>query len=322
MRRLAFLALLLWPLTAAAQQNVESAGSRALGMAGAFVGVADDATAVYWNPAGLAVGPPAGITIGWVDFRSGNQNSPPVAGPTRRTSKFVSLGTWPVGLSYGTFDESALVEGPYPSSTPNTNNFRLSEFGGTFVQTLVPGLVVGSTVKYLKGTVVSGPIFGLSARDALDASRELNAPSTHRFDFDVGAMADLRRARIGLSVRNLREPEFGEMAGSAIKLRRHARLGVAVLPASGVTLAMDLDLDTVALPDGPRRILAFGAEDRISPRLALRGGIRWSLEGSRRPSPALGGSVAVRPRLWLDWHLTGGRVDADRGFGVGLRVGS
>ena len=30
-------------------------GTRALGMGGAFVGVADDATAVYWNPAGLAM---------------------------------------------------------------------------------------------------------------------------------------------------------------------------------------------------------------------------------------------------------------------------
>ena len=31
-------------------------GTRAAGLAGAFVGVADDASAVYWNPAGLATG--------------------------------------------------------------------------------------------------------------------------------------------------------------------------------------------------------------------------------------------------------------------------
>ena len=31
-------------------------GTRASGMAGAFVAVADDATAVYWNPAGVATG--------------------------------------------------------------------------------------------------------------------------------------------------------------------------------------------------------------------------------------------------------------------------
>ena len=38
------------------------AGSRALGMAGAFTAVSDDATAVYWNPAGLSCLEQTGIT--------------------------------------------------------------------------------------------------------------------------------------------------------------------------------------------------------------------------------------------------------------------
>ncbi|MDD9974878.1 MAG: hypothetical protein OXU27_12775, partial [Candidatus Poribacteria bacterium] len=29
-------------------------GGRALGLGGAYVGIADDATAAYWNPAGIA----------------------------------------------------------------------------------------------------------------------------------------------------------------------------------------------------------------------------------------------------------------------------
>ncbi|MGH9162460.1 MAG: hypothetical protein ACRD2X_21040, partial [Vicinamibacteraceae bacterium] len=41
---------------AAAAQPIELVGARALGMGGAFVAVADDATATYWNPAGLAFG--------------------------------------------------------------------------------------------------------------------------------------------------------------------------------------------------------------------------------------------------------------------------
>ena len=50
---LAILALLGAAGTAEAQAPL---GTRAAGMAGAFVGVADDASAVYWNPAGLATG--------------------------------------------------------------------------------------------------------------------------------------------------------------------------------------------------------------------------------------------------------------------------
>ncbi len=34
----------------ASAQGFEAVGTRALGMGGAFVAVADDASAVYWNP--------------------------------------------------------------------------------------------------------------------------------------------------------------------------------------------------------------------------------------------------------------------------------
>jgi len=40
----------------ASAQIYESVGIRAQGMAGAFVAVADDADATWWNPAGLAGG--------------------------------------------------------------------------------------------------------------------------------------------------------------------------------------------------------------------------------------------------------------------------
>jgi len=52
-----FIAMILMGLSPdAAAQSTESVGTRAQGMGGAFVGVADDASAVYWNPAGLAGG--------------------------------------------------------------------------------------------------------------------------------------------------------------------------------------------------------------------------------------------------------------------------
>jgi hypothetical protein len=320
-RPLAFIAILLVllsPAAASAQVVLETVGSRALGMGGAFTGVADDATAVYWNPAGLASGPPGGMTIGWVDFRTGNQGGVPEPGVARRTSKFVSLGTWPIGLSYGRFDERSLADA---IGAVRIDSFRVSQYGATLVQTLTPGLVIGSTLKYVRGTVLSSEASGATAREALRAASDLEGPRSGHFDLDMGLMADLRRLRIGVSVRNILEPKFEGIAGNAIQFRKQARIGIAVLPVAGLTLAMDLDLDTVDLRDGPRRILAFGGEDRLGRRLAVRGGVRWSLEGAKRRVGTAGLSIALRPNLWLDGHYTHGRLDADRGFGAALRAG-
>ena len=58
MRIIAVFALFL-PLTLPASLHAQTfggVGTRAEGMGGAFVAVADDASAVYWNPAGIATG--------------------------------------------------------------------------------------------------------------------------------------------------------------------------------------------------------------------------------------------------------------------------
>src|SRR5438477_7409975 len=52
--RLLAAAFLLFSTVSLNGQTLDQIGERAQGMGGAFVAVADDASAIYWNPAGLS----------------------------------------------------------------------------------------------------------------------------------------------------------------------------------------------------------------------------------------------------------------------------
>ena len=279
----AALFLLLTPGLASAQLPIESVGSRAQGMGGAFTAVADDPSAPFWNPAGLVTGVPVGGAFELTRFQTGN-----------RKALFGSLVSWPLGLGY--LRQSAEFKG---------STFKSSMVGVTVLQTVIEGLVVGANLKYVRGTI-----------------EDTGTHSSGEFDLDLGAMADFQKVRIGLMLKNLRQSEFTNAAGIATRTPRQIRAGVAVLPKDGVTLALDLDLDTVGLWDGPRRVIAVGGEARVSARLLARGGVRWNFEDDlNRPAVSAGASWALRPSAWLDAHYTYSENRRERAFGVALRAG-
>jgi hypothetical protein len=294
-----------------------------MGMSGAFVGVANDATAVYWNPAGLAQGRPVGVTIEWTRLRSGNPDTSPASGDAGQQASFASLGTWPIGLFYGKIRSTELH--PVAPGVTGVETFETRQFGATILQTLAEGVILGSSLKYVRGGVMTSTSAAGTTQEALEEGLNLSGSTNGAFDFDIGLMVDMRRVRVGFTARNLRQPTFTDGAGSARVLQRQSRLGIAVIPNDGLTLALDTDLDTVDLRGGLRRIIALGGEQRLGKRVAVRGGVRWNLKDDswvRRPVASAGGSVALRPGLWLDGFYTQGRFDGDRGFGFGLRAGS
>jgi hypothetical protein len=278
---------------AAGAGGVEVLGVRAQGMAGAFVAVADDATAVYWNPAGLATGDFVSLALERSHVSLPETDAVAEAGrPVLRTGAIL-IGTPPLGAGYYRLGSTHVVP-------------------VTVVQSIGDHLNIGGAVKGVWGEGIDG--------------------ATHaRLDADLGVMVRTEGWRAGLVLRNLAEPTFGPeviaFGGNRYRLERHARLGVALFPRDGLTLAADADLmplgessASMTPGDGRRRAVAVGIEQRAGARLLVRGGVRAQTIDGARPSASGGASVALTTLIWADVQVTAGSDRADRSWTIGLRA--
>jgi hypothetical protein len=312
-------------------------GTRAAGLAGAFVGVADDASAVYWNPAGLATGPIVSFLATWSDDKSAPNDAQTASGE-QLTGRMVSLSLPPVGIAYyrlGVFG-TAHVE-PAVIGLPRREEVRrsvqaltTSTVGVSLLQSLTEYIVVGATPKVVWGTAARGQSLGLDAGDALDAASDLEGETRTTFDVDAAVMIAVQRVRLGLVARNLTAPAFAtataaEGEDGEIALSREVRMGAAWGSGwpghSRVILAVDGDLTSRPTPFGDRRDVAAGVETWWwNRRLGLRSGVRGSTVGGSRTAVAAGVSWAVRSSVFVEGHATAGHQD-ERGWSVGVRMG-
>jgi hypothetical protein len=316
--------------SAAGAQTFDTVGTRAAGMGGAFVAVADDSSAAYWNPAGLAAG---NLFTMVLDRRTVKVDPGSPEGAGSGSGLLISLGMPALGLSYYRLRSTILT----PLASPRAarvdrrtaiavDGLRLDTLvthhaGATLVQSIAPGVAVGATLKLVRG-VASSTIVPDGDRDALlgDVS-ELSGKGSTKFDADVGVMAGSGGLKLGLTVRNLSQPEFRTTRadGSALSLRRQVRAGIAVTPTDGWVVAADLDLTRTRDSLGDERSFAAGSERRMGRKAFVRGGLRLNTAGPMNPAVAGGGSYAVVGSLLLDAQVTGGSGRAQRGWGVSAR---
>ncbi len=324
------LAVLALGVRPAAAQSFEAVGPRALGMGGAFVAVANDSSATWWNPAGLATGPFLDLAIARVAGEADARL------PASRTGLWsFSLATPPLGASYyrlritdiranaptepaggGREDRAAGVA---------LRSLFVNQFGVTVLHTITTGLSAGATVKYLRGTPhvreldAVNSLVGIS--DLLDQGDDLSGGSGHgTMDIDLGVLATIGAVRVGATARNLRQPQFGE-----VRLSRQVRAGAAFDGAAAgrtpVTVSLDADLRRYATATGDRRVIAVGGEHWVRPRrVALRGGARFNTVGEQDRTVSAGASVAARAGLFVEGFAAVGSETSESGWGVAARV--
>jgi hypothetical protein len=195
----------------------------------------------------------------------------------------------------------------------------MSQFGVTVGQSLGSHLVVASTAKLMRGSVITAvrPALGASVHDAED----LEGPTDTEFGLDIGAMAKFGGLRLGLMVRNVEEPGFGE-GPLEVKLDRQFRAGVSYSSHSSlVTASADIDVTEVTLPTGQERRFAAGLEGwSRSHRIGLRSGASVNTLDASLWTASGGASVAVRTSTFIDAFGTIGSDASRQGWGIGLRV--
>jgi hypothetical protein len=300
----------------ASAQPPDPVGIRAQGMGGAFTAVADDATASWWNPAGMAGGAyfNALVEAGTHREPSDDRNAlGDLQNAARADTRSFAVAFPALGLSYYRLQVSEIQPGTSTATTPGVRQ----EGGATEVRlrTLVLKLMNAGAV-----TVVQS-----AATASLDAAKDLDPSGETKAGLDVGAMAVLGRVRIGVMVRNLNELEFGSGV-DAFRLTRQGRVGLAMSSGTrGVigtaTLAVDGDLTTTTTVLGDERRVAAGGEAWTPGRtIGGRFGVGVNTIGSRRTAISGGVSVAVKKGIYADAELSGGTDNGRRGWGAGLRV--
>jgi len=297
--RLVVCVLAVCPATAFAQR-FDDVGVRAQGMGGAFVAVADDASATWWNPAGLA----HALTV--VDLSTS---------VLKDGGRSIALGFPSLGLSYyrpkishiplvnpttGTSASGRQDNGAVGSDLSSLE-FGLSQFGVTVGQSLTPHFVIATTLKLE------------------------NALSDTEADLDIGAMGAFGPMRVGLTVRNVRQPTFGAGA-DAYELTRRARVGAALVHSSPgaidrIVVAVDADLTSAPVAGRDEREVAGGAEVWWrNRRIGVRGGGGVNTVTGGGSFGAFGLTVVPYPRLNVEGAVTRGSDSMRDQWSVGLRL--
>jgi hypothetical protein len=284
-------------------------GARALGMGGAFVGLADDSTSTYWNPAGL----------------TGIQNFEVTAAEQAQESAALALDTNDVGSDYlflsggmsvpqiGSFGVSVLHFGVSgiqqvsgapvpPGQGPDViGTFSTADWGvfAGYGRTVIPAVDLGVTLK---------DVFGGTSGLVADPSDGVTGNASYEyFGLDLGLKIKfgeitpaLEGLVLGVNLQDLWNTgvKWENTPGNPTEaVTMNPKTGLAYtlpfdfLQDSGteVNLAVDVDPSVYA----PSTLIHYGAEVWYKETLALRGGLMQFTDSQQDSEPSVGASFRL-----------------------------
>jgi hypothetical protein len=255
--------------TTSAEFLLLGAGARGTALGGAYGAMATDVSALYYNPAGVALLERPGITIGTYDYVAGTRY-------TWGGAAFpFSGGSRTVGFQIGTFgfkDQPVYTE-EQPNGTGATYSVAETFLGATFAQNFSDRFAAGLTFKYINDRLgtVSGSAFAVDFGTSFHA-----ALGDHpvKFAFTLANLgSNLNYSGTGLRGDVPRTPIPGQDQ-------------VPTLPQQSDLSTKDFPLPTIF-----RVGLAYDMISRESNRLTLLGD--FNQPNSNKPGFAVGGEWAT-----------------------------
>ncbi len=235
-------------------------GARAMGMGEAFVAIADDPSAVIWNPAGLTAQKQTSATATAVRWPTGINYDHVVA------VREMSGGAMAAQIGFLSADIQETTE-YYPLGTGRTFTYADWYVGAAYAKLFTDRLSLG-----LGGRIVHE-----------DLGSEVGGTSAPTVAFDVGSLYNVgwRHVRLGMSVTNFGPPlapsgQFTTTSGTQVEYGKYAlptqfKFGVGddIIDRPDFRLTGDLEL---AHPADGVETFRTGGEAVIRNTLALRAG--------------------------------------------------
>lgn len=267
-------------LVATCVQAFATVGARPLAMGGAFIGLADDANATYWNPAGLAQMTPGQASGTWMHTSN-----------HRKTVNYQEFGSMVACTEAPKIDKIAFGASYIKDDVP----LHLGDKLATDTQSWIWGSLAVDTGKY--------GMIGVNVRKMDDSAPGYSVTSDNGIDIGYLYRVD-SDLTFGMLIQDVNKPETRIAGFDSTKKIRNMRMGLAYRPTRDTIVTLDgYDL----ADDANARSARFGFEKSFG-QFAVRGGY-YGLGDDNNNSGATVGIGIKNQSVTIDATLMMGDFD-------------
>ncbi len=266
--------------TAGAQFLKIPVGARAAALGGAFTSSGDDASALFWNPAGIVGVKGGALTVSHAEWWAGSRLS-----HAAYVQSFGEVGSFGVSFTMMAMDKTEVTTEEQPEGTGQYFDAQDLMLGISYARKLTDDFSVGITAKYV--------------------GQRIWNETANGFAVDVGTQYHIgfRDLRLGMSVTNFGgDLTFGgrdlgvnydvnsstaterllpaQLTPESYPLPLHFQVGLSMSPYISDDFAVLLATDVVH-PNDNDELVCAGVEVSILQTLFLRGGYRFGDDTAR-----------------------------------------